>query len=177
MTTEQIETIKECLEHEYAVGGVAGMGELLAEANGIGREYAALINQLSRCSNAIIAGLDDSGYFSPSTGAYNQYNIKIGQIETAQVYDARLGFVLPYMVQAWIKNEPLRLHFIQNGPMYYWNWQQRQDAVYRVAAAQIKISNRIKRYIKQCFARRKSDWIISLQINYALGEIVIPKSE
>jgi hypothetical protein len=31
-------------------------GELLAEANGIGHEYAALINRLSRCSNVIIAG-------------------------------------------------------------------------------------------------------------------------
>jgi hypothetical protein len=173
----QNELIIECLEHEYAVGGVAGMGELLAASVGLEQEYNDLINQLSRCSNAIIAGLDGSEYFSVYRDFFKSFNIKIGSKEVAQVYDARLGFLLPYAVQAWIKNEPLQLHFIQNAPMYYWNWQQQQDAVYRVAAAQIKISNRIKRYIKQCFARLKSDWVISLQINYALGEIVLPKSE
>jgi hypothetical protein len=158
---------------EYSVGGVAGMGELLAEANGIGREYADLINQLSRCSNVIIAGLDGSGYFSPTTGAYNQFNIKIGQKEAAQIYDARCKFVLPYAMQAWIKNEPLQLYFDMYKPKYYTSGRDRLD----VMQLQFKIATRLKKHIKICLDWLKSDWAISLQINYALGEIIIPKSE
>jgi len=173
----QNELIKECLEHEYSVGGVAGMGELLAEANGIGREYAALINQLSRCSNAIIAGLDGSKYYSVYCDFYKSFNIKIGSKEAAQVYVNRIDFVLPYAVQAWIKNEPMELHFIQNPPCSYWSYRQKEDAIYRIAAAQIKIANCIKNYIKKRFDWLKPDWIISVQINHTLGEIVIPKSE
>jgi len=169
----QNELIKECLEHEYSVGGVAGMGELLAEANGIGREYAALINSLSRCSNAIIAGLDGSGYFSPETGAYRQFNIKIGQKETAEVYDARLKCVLPYAVQAWIKSEPLQLCFTQYYPKFYDGEQHRQQ----VLGSEHQIATRLKKHIKSCLDWLKSDWAISLQINYALGEIVLPKSQ
>jgi len=162
---------------EYSVGGVAGMGELLAEANGIGREYAALIMQLSRCSNAIIAGLDGSKYFNVDCDFYKSFNIKIGSKQAAQVYDNRIGFTLPYAVQAWIKNEPMELHFIQNPPQFYWSYHQKQDAIYRIAAAQIKIANFIKNYIKKRFDWLKPDWLISLQINHTLGETIIPKSE
>jgi hypothetical protein len=155
---------------EYSVGGCKGMGELLAEANGIGQEYAALINSLSRCSNAIIAGVDGSGYFSPETCAYKQFNIKIGQKETAEVYDDRLKFVLPYAVQAWIKNEPLQLHFIS--PNY-----NTVRAEIESEQVQFSIATKTKKRIKKSIVWLKSDWAISLQINYALGEIIIPKSE
>jgi hypothetical protein len=98
--------------------------------------------------------LDGSGYFSPATGAYNQFNIKIGQIETAQVYDARCKFVLPYAAQAWIENEPLQLHFMQYKPKFY-------DREHQIAT-------RPKKHMKSCLDWLKSDWAISLQINYAL---------
>jgi hypothetical protein len=173
MKTEQIETIKDCLQHEYAVGGCAGMGESMAASVGLEQEYNDLIMQLSRCSNTIIAGLDGSGYFSPTTGAYNQFNIKIGQKETAQVYDARLKFVLPYAVQAWIENEPLRLYFVQYKPKFYENNEHRQQ----VLGTEHQIATSLKKHMKTCLVWLKSDWIVSLQINYALGEIVIPKSE
>ena len=161
---------------EYSVGGCPEMGELLAEGNGIKQEYSALIRQLSVCCNAIIAGLDGSKYFSANCDFYKSFNIKIGQKETAEVYADQLKYVLPYAVQSWISGEPLQLHFIQNPPQFYWTYQQRQDANRRIAAAQIKIGNYIKRYIRNSFAQRKSEWIISLQINYALGEIMLPKS-
>jgi hypothetical protein len=173
METEQNEMIRNCLMQEYSVGGVAGMGELLAEANGIGREYAALINQLSRCSNAITAALDGSGYFDKRTDAYTQFNIKTGQKKTAQVYDARLGFVLPYAVQAWINSEPMQLHFMQYMPHFFNSDEHRQQ----VLGSEHQIATRLKKHIKSCLDWLKSDWVISLQINYALGEIVIPKSE
>lgn len=172
----QNELIKECLEHEYSVGGCPEMGGLLAEANGIKQEYSALIRQLSVCSNAIIAGLDGSKYFSVECDFYKSFNIKIGQKETAEVYAAQLKYVLPYVVKAWIIGEPLQLHFIQNPPQFYWTYQQRQDANCRIAAAQIKIGNYIKKYLRDRFAQPKSDWIVSLQINHALGEIMLPKS-
>lgn len=169
----QIETIKECLQHEYSVGGCAGMGELMAASVGLEREYNDLIMKLSRCSNAIIAGLDGSGYFSPTTGAYNQFNIKIGQEEIAQVYDNRLKFVLPYAVQAWIENEPLQLHFMQHKPQFYNSNEHRQQ----VLGSEHLIAIRLKNHIKACLVWLKSDWVVSLQINYTLGEIAIPKSE
>jgi len=174
METEQNEIIRNCLMQEYSVGGVAGMGELLAEANGIGQEYAALINQLSRCSNVIIAGIDGSGYFSPETGAYKQFNIKIGQIETAQVHDALLGFVLPYVVQAWLRNDnyaPLELHFVSHIRPYWWSAEHRLEADY----IQFKIATSLKNHIKKCLIWLKSDWSILLHINNAFGKIVLPK--
>jgi hypothetical protein len=178
----QNELIIECLEHEYSVGGVAGMGELLAEANGIGREYAALINQLSRCSNVIIAGLDGSGYFDRRIGAYNQFNIIFGQKPSSsekfaqfysQVYDAQIEFVLPYAVQAWIKNEPIQINFIQYKTQFYNQAQHKKD----VFSIHHKIANRFKKSLKQLIGRCESDWVISLQINHTLGETIIPKSE
>lgn len=162
---------------EYSIGGCPEMGELMAASVGLGQEYNALIRQLSVCSNAIIAGLDGSKYFSANCDFYKSFNIKIGQKQTAEVYAAQLKYVLPYAVQSWIIGEPLQLHFIQNPPQFYWTYQQKQDAIYRIAAAQIKIGNYIKRYLRECFAQRQSEWIISLQINYALGEIIIPKYE
>ena len=148
------------------------MGELLAEGNGIGQEYKVLIRQLSVCSNAIIAGLDASRYFDGRTGAYRQFNIKIGQIETAQIYDAQLKYVLPYAVQAWIKNEPLQLQFTQYKPPIYSGNEHRQQ----VLGSEHLIATKLKKYLRECFAQRQSEWIISLQINYALGEIIINKS-
>jgi len=163
---------------EYSVGGCAGMGELLAEANAIGREYAALINSLSRCSNAIIAGLDGSGYFSSHLAFYKLFNIKIGQKQTAQVYDTRIDSVLPYAIKAWIDNETLRFEFVPNPPPLYLSWQQQQQVLFcDMPAAQIRVVNYMKKHIKSCLDWLKSDWVISLQINYALGEIVIPKSQ
>jgi len=168
----QNELIIECLQHEYSVGGCPEMGEILADANGIGQEYNALIRQLSVCSNVIIAGLDGSGYFDGRTGAYRQFNIKIGQKETGQIYDARCKFVLPYAVQAWIKSEPLQLCFTQYYPKFYDGEQHRQQ----VLGSEHQIATRLKKHIKSCLDWLKSDWAISLQINYALGEIIINKS-
>lgn len=157
--------------HEYAVGGCPEMGELLADGNGIGQEYNALIRQLSVCSNAIIAGLDASRYFDGRTGAYRQFNIKIGAKETAQIYDAQIKYVLPYVVHAWIKNEPLQLHFCQFVPKYFDSEQHRQQ----VLGTEHNIATKLKKFLKECFAQRKSEWIISLQINHALGETIIKK--
>ncbi len=157
---------------EYSVGGVAGMGELLAEANGIGLEYAALIRKFLRCLNCIAAGVDCFYYSDVKTAPYSYFNIKIGQKETAEVYTTLHNFALPYAVQAWIKNEPLQLHFIKFSPIY----EAEQDRK-NVAGMQFQVATKLKSFMKKCFEDCKSDWAISLQINYALGEIIIPKSE
>jgi hypothetical protein len=162
---------------EYSVGGCAGMGELLAEANGVGREYAALIMQLSICSNAIIAALDGSGYFDGRTGAYRQFNIKIGQKEAAQIYDARLGFVLPYAVHSWLSGDALRLHFDCLYPFGRGSHYDLQTDINLLAARRFGLATKVKKFIKECFEQRKSEWIISIEIDYDWGKVVIPKSE
>ena len=168
----QNEIIIECLKHEYSVGGCPEMGELMAASVGLEQEYNALIRQLSVCSNAIIAGLDGSKYFSVYYDFYKSFNIKIGQKETAEVYAAQLKYVLPYAVRAWIKNEPIQLRFIQFYQFHYSAEQHRKD----VASLQFQIATKLKKFLKECFAHRKSEWIVSLQINHALGEIMLPKS-
>jgi hypothetical protein len=169
----QNEIIKNCLMQEYSVGGVAGMGELLAEANGVGREYGEFVTKIIVCCNAVFMGIYSTQYFSPETGAYNQFSINIGQKENKQVYCTDFDFILPFAVRAWLSGEPLQLHFDAYKPRYYASGRDKLDA----ASLQFKIATKLKKYVEKRFAKNKPDWIVSLQINYALGEIVIPKSE
>ena len=169
--SEQNDLIINCLIQEYAVGGCPEMGELLAAANGIGREYSALIRQFSVCCNSIIAGLDCFYYSNVRDVPYSQFGVEIGSDKIPQVYDGRLPFVLPYAIDAWIKNEPIQLHFFQFNQFFYNAEQRKKD----VASLQFQIATKLKKFLKECFAQRKSEWIISLQINHALGETIISK--
>lgn len=173
----QNEIIKNCLIQEYSVGGCPEMGELLAAANGVEQEYGELLTAIKVCCNAIFLAIYSTEYFSRSAGAYNEFAIIIGQKENKQVYCTDVDFMLPYAVRSWISGEPLQLYFVQFyqfhcGSLFHYRAEQhRKD----LASLQFQIATKLKNFLKKCFAQRKSEWIISLQINHVLGETIISK--
>jgi hypothetical protein len=177
MTDEQNEIINKCLMLAYSTDGTPEMGELAAQAHGLELQYKQALRRIKLDCKVIVAALVKTGYYDGKTGAYSQFNIRIGANKN-DIYDGRFEFVLPYAVRAFLSNEPLELHFVAHSAGYFYGSHGSRKGLNPCDSApmQLKIANAVKKIIDSRFAGEIAGLqTVALKINHASGETTINK--
>jgi len=166
------EIINKCLRLAYSADGIPEMGELAAQSHGLELEYERALRRIKIDAYVIIDALIKTGYYDGKTGAYQQFNIKIGKSKN-DIYDGRIEFILPYAVLSFLNNEPLELHFVPHIDTYAVTITNRKPSdSYPI---QLKIATTLKKIIDSRFVDIAGLQTFALKIIHSLGETIVNK--